>query len=120
MSNKTLGTRGFLPVLGFIMIIAFAIIAYALGATGYEFLRDKQLVNFAASNVSREVWEWVVRGVIFVILLMLASLIVAASRPRLKSEVREKALVKERDQMRKDIRAKKELQRRINKQMKDR
>lgn len=120
MSNKNIGTRGFLPVLGFILILAFAVIAYALGPAGYEFLANNRIINFAASNVSRDVWEWVIRGVIFVVLLMFSSLIVAAARPRQKMDVREKDLVKERAQLRKDIRAKKELQRRINKQMKDR
>ncbi len=122
MSNNNSGgqMRAFWPVLGFVLAISFGVLAWALGPAGYEFLRDNRIVNFAASNVSRDVWEWVIRGVIFVILLMLASLIVAAARPRQVTDVREKDLAKERIQLRKDIRSKKELQRRINKQMKDR
>jgi type VI protein secretion system component VasK len=119
MSNSS-GSRNkaFWPVMGFVMALSFGVLAYALKGVAYEFLRDNRIVNFSITGTPRATWEWIIAGVVFVILLMLSSLIVAASRPRQKSEVREKDVEKARQQMRRDIKAKKELQRRINRQMK--
>ncbi|HEX2906938.1 MAG TPA: hypothetical protein VHO69_08765 [Phototrophicaceae bacterium] len=120
MSDKQSGSRNkaFWPVMGFVMALSFGVLAYALKGVGYDFLRDNHIVRFSITGISRGTWEWVIAGVIFVILAMLSSLIVAAARPKQKSEIREKDIEKEREKMRRDIKAKKELQKRINRQMK--
>lgn len=121
MSHKSQSkTRAYWPVIGFVLALSLGVIAWALGPAGYNFLRDNRIVNFAITNISRATWELIISGVLFVVLLMFASLVVAAARPKQKSEVREKDLVKERDKMVREQKAKKVLQREINRKMKDR
>ncbi|MBI5669414.1 MAG: hypothetical protein HZC41_15530 [Chloroflexi bacterium] len=121
MSHKSQSkTRAFWPVIGFVLAVSLGVLAWALGPAAYEFLRDNRIINFSISNYPRATWELIITGVLFVVMLMFASLVVAAARPRQKSEVREKDLVKERDRMVREQKAKKILQREINRQMKDR
>lgn len=120
MSHKSQSkTKAFWPLIGFILLVSLLVIAWALGPTGYDFLSRNRIVNFGITNVARSTWELIISGVLFVVLLMFASLLVAAARPRQKTEVREKDIAKEREKMVRQIKARKELQRQINRKMKD-
>ncbi len=122
MSHKSQSkTRAFWPLIGFILALSLGVLAYALGEPVIQWMATSKIVRgFPSPEVPLITWYWIARGVMFVVLLMFASLIVAASRPRQKSEVRETDLKKEREKMVRQNKARKELQRQINRQMKDR
>jgi membrane protein implicated in regulation of membrane protease activity len=108
--------RAFWPLLGFILIVALGIIAYVLGEPIYNALAAGP--NFPPAGGTRTQWLWILRGIAFVSLGLLSALIVAAAMPRQKTQVKEKDLAKERVQLNRERKAKRELQRKINKQMK--
>lgn len=116
MRSKTSSrSRAFWPVIGFVLAVSFAVIAYALGPAAYDFLR-RSLPNFPPPGVPRGQWELILSGIVFVILVMLAALVIALAVPRNRSRVNEKKLVKERELMMREKKAKKVLQREINRQ----
>ncbi|NWG17027.1 MAG: hypothetical protein HXY41_10360 [Chloroflexi bacterium] len=113
--------RAFWPLIGFILALSLGVLSWALGPIVIDWMDASNIVRgFPSPEVPRTTWNWIATGVMFVILLMFSSLVVALFRPKQAMDVREKDLAKEREQLRRNIKAKKELQRRINKQMKDR
>src|SRR5262249_34963328 len=93
-------TQSFWPVLGLLLILASAAIAYFLGPMLYDWFRTSHVVRgFPPLDQPRVNVEWILRFVVFVILGMVASLAVAAAVPKKKSTVTEKQLTKQRAEM---------------------
>jgi uncharacterized membrane protein YhaH (DUF805 family) len=121
MSHKSQSkTRAFWPVIGFVLAVSLGVIAYVLGEPVMQWMKTSRIVpGFPSPDVPMDTWYWIARGVLFVVMLMFASLIVAAARPKQKSEVRETDLKKEREKMVRQNKARKVLQQQINRKMKD-
>jgi predicted histidine transporter YuiF (NhaC family) len=85
--------RAFLPLFGLILIIAFGAIAFIFGAS----LTDL-LVSMIPSIASVELTtlDWISRAIIFLALVMVATLIYSIAIPKKKDIVTERALEKER------------------------
>ncbi|MBZ0289540.1 MAG: hypothetical protein K8I30_18100 [Anaerolineae bacterium] len=115
--------QSYWPVLGALLIISCIIIAFVLGPPVYDWFRTSRVVRGfppPTSEVPRSSIEWILRGVIFVVLGLFASLLVAAAAPKKKSAVTEVKLVKERQAMVNEKKARKMRQQLMNKQNKGR
>jgi len=114
-------TQAFWPVLGLMLIIACAAIAYFAGPAVVEWLdKGKVIRGFPPAGVPRANVDWILRGIVFVVLALLSSLLVAAAVPKKKSAVTEKQLVKQRAEMVHEKKARKMRQQLMNKQNKGR
>jgi hypothetical protein len=119
--TKKSRTQAFWPVLGLMLIIACAAIAYFAGPAVVEWLDDSNVIRgFPPAGIPRVNIYWILRGIVFVVLALLASLMVAAAVPKKKSAVTEKQLVKQRTEMVNDKKARKMRQQLMNKQNKGR
>lgn len=87
--------QAFWPIMGFFLIAAFGTLSYAVTPTAVNFL-SSTLPNFPPAGVKPETWSLVVGGTLFVVMVMLAGVIVAAAAPKRKAGVDEKALARER------------------------
>jgi hypothetical protein len=114
-------TQAFWPVLGLMLIIACGAIAYFVGPEVVKWLDSSNVIRgFPPAGVPRANLDWILRGIVFVVLALLASLMVAAAVPKKKSAVTEKQLVKQRTEMVNDKKARKMRQQLMNKQNKGR
>ncbi len=118
MQSKTSSRRrAFWPVIGFVLAVSLGIIAYALGPAAYDFLRRSPIIpNFPPPGVPRGQWELILSGILFIVMVLLVALVIALAVPRDRSRVNEKKLVKEREMMIREKKAKKILQRQINRE----
>jgi type IV secretory pathway component VirB8 len=91
--------RAFWPVLGFLMLVALVGISYFAGPEVVRWLDVNNVIRGfppPASEAPRSQINLIVSAIIFVVLAMFASLIVAATLPKKKTVVNEKMLAKER------------------------
>jgi hypothetical protein len=115
MQRKPTKNRAFLPLIGFILAVALAAIAWIISPEVVKFLgshlrgfpRGPQMNTYTAI-------------VLFIMFGGVAALIVAAAVPKKKSQVKEKDLVQERKEMVAAKAARKKRQRMLNKDMKSR
>lgn len=107
--------RAFWPVVGLLLALSAAALAYVFTDPVINALR-KSLRNFPTGPTV----TLIVGVILFVVLALTFSLIVAFAVPRKKSAVTETQLVKDRQAMVKDIKARKIRQREINRQGKAR
>jgi hypothetical protein len=115
--------QSYWPVIGFILILACAAIAYVVGPAVVQWLDDGNVIRGfppPRSQVPRESINWILRGILFVVLTLLGSLAVAAAVPKKKIAVNEKALTKERAAMVNEKKARKMRQQMMNKSNKGR
>ncbi len=87
--------QAFWPIMGFFLIAAFGTLSYFVTPAAVSFLSNT-LPNFPPPGVKPDTWNWVVGGTLFIVMVMLASLVVAAAAPKRKAKVDEKALARER------------------------
>jgi predicted histidine transporter YuiF (NhaC family) len=84
--------RAFLPLFGLILIVAFGAIAYIFGPTLTDILRG--FIPIASNDLNT--FDWISRVIIFLSLVMIATLIYSMAVPKKKDIVTERALEKER------------------------
>lgn len=114
-------TQSFWPIIGLMLILSAAAIAFFLGPAVVNWLdRSNVIKGFPPTGVSSVTLDWIFRGIFFFILVLLSSLIVAAAAPKRKSAVTEVKLAKERQLMVNDKKARKMRQQLMNKQNKGR
>jgi hypothetical protein len=89
---KTTSIRTFFPVIGLILMIAFGVVAYLMGPILTNAVSD--LISLPPDQY--ETFDWVSRGIVFIILSLITGLIYAAAAPKPKQMVSERALDKER------------------------
>jgi hypothetical protein len=113
--------QAYWPVIGFILIVSCAVIAFFLGPVIVNWLDKGNVIKgFPPSGVAPATVDWIFRGIIFFILGLLASLLVAAAAPKKKNAVTEVKLAKERTAMVNEKKARKMRQQLMNKQNKGR
>lgn len=89
---KKVSIRAFLPIFGLILIIAFGAIAYVFGTPLTELLRG----FIPISTQDLDTFDWISRAIIFLALVMVATLVYSIAIPKKKDIVTERALEKER------------------------
>jgi uncharacterized membrane protein YhaH (DUF805 family) len=107
--------QAFYPVAGFLLILAGSVIAFLTTPFAYQFM-DQNIRGFPPPGVPVSQLQVIIGVMIFFIVVLLVALIVAAAMPRKKSDVNEKMMGKEREQMVKDKKIRKLRQQQINKQ----
>lgn len=119
--RKQTRNSAFWPLLGLLLAVSLGIVAYVL-APGTITILDNALPNFPPSGVDPNTLRLIIAAIVFVILILIAGLIVAVSMPRQKDRtmVSEKTLMKERQDMVLEKKARKVRQQQINKQGKSR
>jgi hypothetical protein len=109
--------RAFWPVLGFLLLVALVGISYFAGPEIVKWLDSSNVIRGfppPASEVPRSQINLIVSATTFVVLAMFASLIVAATLPKKKSEINEKMLAKERAERVREQKARKVRQKMLN------
>jgi len=89
--KKSVSIGAFLPILGLVLAIALGAIAFVLSEPATQLLRDNLDDIPAADEV-----QYVVGGMIFLMLLMLSGMIYAMFAPKPQKRVTEQDLKKER------------------------
>lgn len=93
-------SAAFWPVIGLMTLLAAAAIAYFAGPAVVDWMDDSNVVRgFPPAGIPEANVDWIMRGIIFVVVFMLVSLVVAAAVPKKKSTVNEKMLTKQRQEM---------------------
>lgn len=101
--------RAFLPVLGLFLIIALGAVSFVLSEPATEWLRD------TVDNIPNEdEVQYVVGGIVFLVLVLLSGFLYALFAPKPKKRVTEAELKKERMQMQREKRARKKRLEEIN------
>jgi hypothetical protein len=111
--------EAFWPVLGFLMLVALTGISYFAGPEIVRWLDSNNIIRGfppPASEVPRSQINLIVSVMTFVVLALFASLIVAATLPKKKAEINEKALAKERAERVQEKKVKKMRQKMLNQQ----
>jgi heme exporter protein D len=90
---KKVSIRAFLPIFGLILIIAFGAIAYIFGVPLTELLRG--FIPISPDDL--DTFDWISRAIIFLALVMIATLVYSIAIPKKKDIVTERALEKERN-----------------------
>ena len=118
MANRKVEPRGkaFWPVLGFLLALSSGALAWVFTPSVLDFLK-KSLSNFPRVTPTISL---IVGGIIFVVLALLFSVIVAFAVPRKKSAVTEIQMAKDRNLLVREKAARKVRQREINRQNKAR
>jgi hypothetical protein len=118
--KKTRG-QAWRPVVGFVLILSCAAMAYFLGPAIVTWLDQGNVIRgFPPRGVPIENIRWILRGIVFVILILLGSLLVAVAAPKRKSAVNEKQMTKQREQLVLEKKARKIRQQQMNKMNKGR
>jgi hypothetical protein len=117
MLNQATRPRGqaFWPIMGFFLIVSVGTISYFVTPLVVNFL-GASLPNFPPQGIKPDSWNLVVGGTLFMVLIMLASVIVAAAAPKRKTNVAEKTLIHERQEMLNYRKAAKMRQNKLNRQ----
>lgn len=121
-AKKKSRLQAFLPLIGLILVIAFAAISFILMEPAHEFLytqffEEQEIRNGTPleDSFSREEIGYVVGVSIFVILVMIAGLLYAAGAPKEKVKVTERELKQEKLRKEAEARAMKRRKQEINK-----
>jgi hypothetical protein len=113
--------QAYLPALGAILLLASAAMAFFIGPAVVTWLDKGNVIKgFPPKGIPIVNIYWILRGIVFVILVLLCSMVVAAAAPKKKSTVTEVGLVKERKAMVNDKKARKMRQQLMNKENKGR
>lgn len=105
------------PVIGFVLALALGAISWVLAPHVYRLIRER-LPQFSIGSLTEEQVTAVVGVFVFVILVALASVIVAAFAPRKgQRDTRDAALRKEKEAMLREERARKERRRKAESDM---
>jgi hypothetical protein len=113
--------QAFWPVMGALLIVTAAVLAFFIGPAVVNWLDKGNVIKgFPPKGVPIVNIYWILRGIVFVILGLLASMVVAAAAPKKKSAVTEVKLAKERKDMVLDKKARKMRQQLMNKENKGR
>ena len=110
--------RGLWPVYGLVMAIALGAIAYITAPLLLQFVKGRS-PNFSIGNLPPEHVELLFAGIIFFVLLGIATLILGMTVPRNKNEVMDATLVKERKAMDAEKRARKKRQLEIARKLRE-
>lgn len=117
IQEKKRGRRSW-PVMGFLLIVAFTVIAYLIAPGVIDWLRDN-LRGFRTTGMNQTTLRWVFTAIIALILSLFAGMIIAVAAPKKPINVKMSDLAKERDQL-VDAKAKrKKQQRRINREYRE-
>jgi cytochrome c-type biogenesis protein CcmH/NrfG len=90
--------RGMWPLIGFLLVVAIAAIAYFASEPALAFARQN-LRGFVVRGEDVQIARFGVAAVIFVVLIASVGLIVALFSPKKAIQVKESDLAKEREQM---------------------
>jgi hypothetical protein len=107
--------RGLWPVMGLFLAIAIGIISYFL-APSVIALTKQLLPQFSTSSMPREQLRLIFTVLTFVVLLAAVAFLVALFMPKKQTDVKEKDLKKEREQMAAYKKFERHRQRRINRE----
>jgi membrane protein implicated in regulation of membrane protease activity len=110
-SNKS-SLNAFLPVIGLLLALALGAVAYVLSGPAHDFLMQ----NVSGVPDQPEV-QYVVAGVLWLLLLLLSGMIYAMFAPKPTKTASEAQLKKEKIEMQKEAVARKKRQQEINRNM---
>ncbi len=110
------GIRKYWPVLGFVMIVMLALIAYAAAPAVVDLLRDA-VPQFRTPGIPREQLRLGATVLIFLVLGGVATLILAMAAPKRSLDISTKDLLKEREAIQKRKAAERKRMRDINRQI---
>ncbi|MBZ0284957.1 MAG: hypothetical protein K8L97_29750 [Anaerolineae bacterium] len=123
MSNRNAKPKSkmqaFWPIIGLMLILALGFISWVLAPPVIGFLGGV-LPNFPPAEIPPDTMQIFITVVLFVLMSLIISLIVAAAAPRKRSAVNEKSLTKERALMVEEKKKQKLRQRAINRMDKSR
>lgn len=103
---------------GLLMALALGVIAWVLAPMLLQFVRSRS-PQFSVGDLTTQQVELLFAGIIFFVLLAIATLILAVTAPKKKGEVLDATLVKERKQMDAEMRAKKKRQQELARKMRE-
>ena len=109
--------RGLWPIIGLLLAIALGVISYVLAPTVITWLRDRN-ARFGLT-LDPQVFQLLIAGVIFVILITIFALIVAAATPKKMINVKETDLIKERMQGKMHKQYEQKRQRQLNRKLRE-
>ncbi len=119
--KKRSKTQSYWPVIGLLLLLSCAAIAYVVGEPLFTWFKTSHVIKgFPPSGVPASNLQWLLRGIVFVVLGLFASLVVAAAAPKKKSVVTEKQMTKQREEMVREKKARKLRQQKMNKMNKGR
>ncbi len=106
--------QSYWPVIGLVLALALGVISWAIAPSAFDWL-GTWLKGFPPAGVPRPTLELLITVVLFVVLGLLASLLVALAMPKKLSAVNEKQLAEERAQMIEEKRLRRLRQKQMNK-----
>lgn len=109
-------SRASWPVIGFILAVALAILAWFIAPPTIDFLK-RELPQFSTIGLTAIQLRIVVTVILFILMGALVALTIALLSPRHMIEVREDELAKERQGIQRDRRRAKDLQRKVNQEL---
>jgi phage shock protein PspC (stress-responsive transcriptional regulator) len=110
--------RQLYPVMGFIMIVVLAVIAYAVAPAVMDFARAN-LRGFTFGSNSRETVRLIFALIIFLTLGGIAAMIVALFAPKKQTNIKDSELIAERNARAEGKKMDRIRQRKINREMKN-
>jgi hypothetical protein len=110
--------RGLWPLYGLLMALAVGAISYVLAPELLRFVRSRSQ-DFNIGNLTEEQVILLFAGVIFLVLMAIATLILAFAAPKKKSQVKDASLVKEKKLMEAERRARKKRQLEIQRKLRE-
>jgi hypothetical protein len=106
--------KAWLPLVGFILIVCFGVIAYYLGDPVRDFV-DRR----AGADLSTPEMLWLVRGVLFLSLVMIGGLLFALFAPRKREDVKDKDIYKDKKAIDAEVLARKERRKKAKRDLKN-
>lgn len=113
------GLRKYWGVLGFIMFVALAIIAYVIAPDAVRWA-DRQFPGFTPQSLGREATRLAAAFILFVILAAIFAGILALTAPKKAIQVRDADLAKEREAKMNYKEMQRKRQRKINRELRER
>jgi phage shock protein PspC (stress-responsive transcriptional regulator) len=114
--------RSWWPLIGFLLIVSLAIIAYAAAPSVIDFTKGA-MPRLSLRGIAPEVQRLIFAAITFLLFVLIAGLIVALFAPRKRTLVKETDIAKMRDEMiamrEKDKRKQREVNLEIRQAMKD-
>jgi cbb3-type cytochrome oxidase subunit 3 len=90
--------RSWWPLIGFLLIVSLAIIAYAVAPAVLDFTKDA-LPRLSLRGIAPDMQRLIFAAITFLILVLIAGMIVAVFAPRKRTLVKETDVIKLRDDM---------------------